>query len=461
MFPFTKFTLARQFILVSFFIFLAKTIIVGSWAGQQIEIREMSQVATSAALNVGSLVTPSMQDSTLTGQLEPEQISALEHFATQVPFSQQLVGLTLWGPDGVMLYSNNKPFIKQQLRPNARVTQAFTGQASAEIIEIDALNNPAGIVPGTELVKSYVPLLAADTGLPIAVLEVLQKAEQIIPGLRAAQRQRWLGVGLTMLGIFLFLAAFVTWSSRTMAAQQQDLKTNICKLRKLLHQNKHLHDRVRGAAGRATALNEKFLARISADLHDGPGQDLALALLRMESIIKYCPNSLSADVYTVQTAIESALTELRTISAGLRLPQINSLSPVETAHRAIRDYQRKTNCPVELEVGDVPAAMPVPVKITLYRIVQEALSNGYRHAAGAGQMVRLDRGTCDLHLEVVDTGPGFNPAAVPTHNGRLGLVGMSDRVKALGGQFEVKSIYGQGTTVSACLPLVIPEGDHV
>jgi signal transduction histidine kinase len=107
--------------------------------------------------------------------------------------------------------------------------------------------------------------------------------------------------------------------------------------------------------------------------------------------------------------------------------------------------------------------MPFPVKITLYRVLQEALSNGYRHAPGARQEVRLSVEDGYLFAQIADAGTGFDAQAVAntvSRNGHLGLAGMRERVEVLGGAFSVQTMPGQGTTVQARLPLTLPEDDY-
>jgi hypothetical protein len=95
------------------------------------------------------------------------------------------------------------------------------------------------------------------------------------------------------------------------------------------------------------------------------------------------------------------------------------------------------------------------VKITLYRILQEALSNGFRHGDGAGQQVSLDCRDGHLLAEIADNGGGFDPRVVSTEH--LGLVGMRERVEILGGLFEMESAPGRGTVIRTRLPLETPE----
>jgi signal transduction histidine kinase len=268
--------------------------------------------------------------------------------------------------------------------------------------------------------------------------------------------------------MFLLLAALVRRASNTIITQQTELRERVTQLTALLAQNEQLHERVRRAAARTTALNERFLHRIAADLHDGPGQGLALALMRMETLADVCSTcpatiamerTVGEEFRTINSALQSALTDLRAISGGLHLPEIGQLSLAETARRAVRDYERKAGLAVALSVDDMPREAPLPVKITLFRLLQESLANGFRHGGGADQRVTLN--TCDgqLLVEVADSGTGFD-LQTAVAEGHLGLAGMRERVEILGGTFNVESAPGRGTVIRASLPMAPLETEH-
>jgi signal transduction histidine kinase len=96
---------------------------------------------------------------------------------------------------------------------------------------------------------------------------------------------------------------------------------------------------------------------------------------------------------------------------------------------------------------------PTEVETAAFRIIQEALTNVARHAQGAAAAVRLWRESDKLHLEVADQGPGFDPYAALAAKRSNGLTGMSERASLLGGTFRVESTAGQGTRLSAILPV--------
>jgi signal transduction histidine kinase len=166
---------------------------------------------------------------------------------------------------------------------------------------------------------------------------------------------------------------------------------------------------------------------------------------------------------------------MRAIAAGLRLPELEPLSPREVAQRAVDDHQRRSGNPVELRFDEPPGSPPdqldLPVKITLFRALQELLSNATRHGGGRGIGVRLGvaRGPAlsgrVLRLQVSDQGRGFNVDQLddPTTtsmsitgaaiSGGLGLAGVREAAELLGGGFEITSAVGAGTRVDVWWPI--------
>jgi signal transduction histidine kinase len=251
-------------------------------------------------------------------------------------------------------------------------------------------------------------------------------------------------------------------SNQTIEQQRQALQEQVIKLHQLLEQNEALRQHLVLAARRNTTLNERSLRRLSAELHDGPAQDLGFALIKLESgEIDATANKLPAEqrekyskeLETIHSSIARALNEMRSIAGGMCLPELSHVSLPETIQRAVRSHQRRTQTDVTVDVATQLENVPLPVKITLYRLVQESLMNAFKHSGGKGQAVHLFAKDDQLHLEVKDQGPGFVLSDSLEHNNRLGLVGMRERVESLGGSFWIDTKLGQGTTVHAVLSL--------
>lgn len=461
MFRFTKFTLARQFMLACFLILLSGMVVIGLSIHQQIERGVINQTAAVTVLYVDSFISPLLQELNHHNSIGTENLKILDHLLTKTTLGQQIVSFKIWSSDGQIIYSSNPSVTGQYYSIDDELVSAFSGRvASAK----SALDKPEHEYEGQfwdVLIETYAPVRADNSGEIIAVSEFYQLPDNLNLEIRSAQLQSWLIVGIATLVMYLMLAGMVGRASNTILSQRGELRDKVVQLSELLSQNKKLHNRVRRAANRTTLLNEQFLHRISSDLHDGPVQDIALAILRLDILkeaYQRCPEAASSDrtdldgFEIVQAALDSSLKDIRAISSGLRLPDLEPLTPAEVTARAVRDYKLKTNQIVNIEIDEAPGKAPVPVKITLYRVLQEALSNGFRHASGAGQSVRVWGETGKLHMEIADSGAGFNPQTVPG-DGHLGLASMRERVEMLGGTFKIKSSPIQGTQINTTIPL--------
>lgn len=465
MFSLSKLTLSRQFILTSFLILLSGMLIIGFFLTQQIEMRVINQTTAVTALYVDSFVSPMLQNLNEDSTLDLDQIILLDQLLLETPLGQQIVSFKIWSPEGQIIYSQDRDLIGRQYSVDEHLASAFAGQVESEISELDKPEHESESRFWDRLIETYAPIRADSTGEVIAVSEFYRLPDDLIADVDAARLQSWVVVGFATLIMYLLLTGLVGRASNTILKQQDELREKVAQLSELLAQNRKLSGRVRRAAGRTTALNERFLRRISSDLHDGPAQDLSLALLRIDALAEACikcevlvaqGRPVAEDFEIMETALRSSMQEIRAISAGLRLPELEDLSPAEVASRAARDYKRKTRRQVKLMDEDAPEAAPVPVKITLYRLVQEALANGYRHAGGTGQSVRIWGDNGDLQIEIADTGIGFDTQNI-LGDGHLGLVGMRERVEVLGGTFSVHTSLGGGTRVHAIIPLDLVE----
>lgn len=456
-----RFGLVRLLLAGGAVILLGGMLVVGTWVEREIESGVISRAGMVTSLYVDSLVSPQLQSLAGNGKLREVDRAALDRLMSGTPLGQHIVAFKVWSPDGTILYSTNAPLIGQRFEMKPSLAAAFAGQVHSQIADLADPENALERTNWSRLIETYAPVRAATTGKIVAVSEFYQTTDDLAQEVRAARLRSWLMVGAATLVMFLLLAWLVRQASNTIAAQQSELSEKVAQLTTLLSQNEQLHERVRRAAARTTALNERFLHRIAADLHDGPGQGLALGLMRMEALAEVCSTCVSAisrertvgeEFRTLHSALQFALEDLRAISGGLHLPEIEQLSLAETARRAVRDYERKAGLTVALSVNDLPREAPLPVKITLFRLLQESLANAFRHGGAADQRVMLNARDGQLLVEVADGGTGFDPRTAVA-DGHLGLAGMRERVEILGGTFDVESKSGRGTVIRASLPM--------
>ena len=207
------------------------------------------------------------------------------------------------------------------------------------------------------------------------------------------------------------------------------------------------------AASRARIVQaaDETRRRIERDLHDGVQQrlvSLGLDLRAAQAAVPAELPELGAQLGRVAEGLGEALEELRELSHGIH-PAILSeggLGP------ALKVLARRSAIPVELDVH-VEARLPAPVEVAVYYVVAEALTNAAKHAHAAVARVDVRAADGRLRLSVGDDGVG---GADPARGS--GLVGLSDRVQALGGTLTVHSPAGQGTRLLVDLPVEV-DGD--
>jgi signal transduction histidine kinase len=448
-------SLAGQFLLASFLISVVGAALVGAWVGQQIEAGVVTRAGAIAALYVDSVVARPLQPLASQGALGPSDVAALDRLVAETGLGERVVSFKVWSPDGQVLYSTDRSLIGRRFPIDASLARSLAGGVSASLSDLDEVENERERGRFDSLLEVYAPVRDDRSGRVIAVAEFYQPPDDLVRDVAAAQRRSWGVVGGTALVTYLLLAGIVRRGSDTIERQQSALRAQVRELRHLLTQNGHLRERALEAASRTTALNEQALRRIGSDLHDGPGQALALALLRLDDLAqagRRDGDEVERDFAVVHRAVRDALTDLRAIASGLRIPELAPLTLAEVAERAVRDHQRRSGTPVRLDLGSVPSDAPLAIKIALLRTLQEALSNATRHGRGEDVAARLSSDGDRLKLRVADGGPGFDPG-VETDRGGLGLAGMRERAQMLGGTFDLDSAPGRGAVVDVSWPL--------
>ena len=211
-------------------------------------------------------------------------------------------------------------------------------------------------------------------------------------------------------------------------------------------------------AGRLLTAQDDERRRISRELHDDVNQRLAILTLDVESLQARVPRAPGATAKRLGV-IRDRLVELSDDVHGLAY----DLHPSVLDHLGLRaalksyvaDLQRHESIRIDLHVGDNLERLPPDVAACLYRVAQAALRNVVKHAQANRVAVELEPVDGGVRLSVSDDGVGF---AVPARSSEgLGIVGMQERVRLVGGRFSLKSQVGEGSRVTVWVPL--PRGD--
>jgi signal transduction histidine kinase len=448
-------SLANQFLLANMAIVVIGLVAIGAWVSHHLEGAVLNRTAAIAALYVESIMAPHLQPLASRPRLDAAEIAAFDRLMTESALGDQIVHFRILSPNGEVLYSPNHELIGQRFPVHAGLERALKGEVAAEVRSLREDESEFLGQRWSRLLEVYVPVREGGGTRILAVTEFYQVPNELDRAVAQARFQAWAVVSGAALVSYFLLAAIVKPGSDTIVRQERALRKQVAELSQLLEQNAQLHERMLQAAGRTTALNEQALRRISADLHDGPGQELALALLRLDALEARFEaagvGEVGEDFEIVRGAVRDALAEIRAVSAGLRLPELEPLSLAAVAERAVRDHKRRGGAPTELHLENLPLEAPLPIKIALFRSLQEALSNATRHGRGAAVSAWVSTEDGRLCLTVSDRGPGFIPEEVPT-NGHLGLAGMRERAELLGGSFDVDSAPGRGTIIRVTWP---------
>jgi signal transduction histidine kinase len=456
----SRLSLSQQFLMLSFPVLLAGTLIIGRWIGSRVQDSVMHRIGAVTALYVDSLVAPHIQSLVRNKELNEADRDAIANDLISTPLGKKIVSLKIWRRDGLVLYSNDPAVTGRKFQVDDGLMAAFRGDIFSEISERSTEQQGLHGQPLPRMIETYTPLHAERTGSVLAVAEFYQKPDEVDRDVAAAKQQSWLLVGGTTLMMYLLLFALVRKGNQTIENQQNDLNVKVAQLTALNQKNTELQGRVIHAAEKATVLNEIFLRRVSADIHDGPGQDLGFALMQLKNMADGGqpqdgppPPPQLNNLAQARIAVESALHDLRAISTNLDLPDIEGFNLAAIASRVVRDFQIKTGMTVKLDILMGHDSASFRVKVTLYRLLQESLANTLRHAQCRDCSVILRGNSSYLTVEVRDAGPGFDPVEA-AKRGRLGLQGMRQRIEVLGGEFELTSVIGQGTQIRARLPLI-------
>ena len=238
------------------------------------------------------------------------------------------------------------------------------------------------------------------------------------------------------------LSVLVFKGSRTIDSQDKALKQRIRELSELLLQNGELSAKLQRASQRTTALNERYLRRLGAELHDGPAQLVALAALKVDSEAINNPRTSrkvrDGEIASIKSSLDDAMQEIRTICSGLVLPQIEGADLREVVERALKAHAERTGALVEaFPITRVSSALDLSQNLRVSIFAGGRLNNGYRHGGGAEQYVIQTYDGRIVSVTVGDSGPGFDPTKIK--HSSLGLSGLRERVESLGGIFELKT----------------------
>lgn len=449
---------AQRFALACLVVLVTGAFVIGRWVSNEIESGVIRRTAAITALYVDSFVSPHLQEIDPATGIPADDTSALKGLLQGTALGKKIVSFKVWSMNGDVLFATNEGQVGQRYPITHDLREAMGGKVHSDLSHLDKVENWLEGYYHPTLVETYLPVFSHEgNGQITSVVEFYQLPDELAAEVGRSQRRGWAIVGTSTVIMYVLLVGLVAGASRTITRQNRSLKSAFDQQATLEQRIRGLNQRLRRAAGAKAQTDEQVLQRIRQDLHDGPAQDLALALLRFEDLRHpEAQRQERESVETVEFALRHALDEVRDITTGLMLPQLEGLSWRETFQKAVAEHRRRTDTVVHCAAEEVPEEPSQPQRIAIYRIAQEALSNAARHSATKEQWARLTLQGDWVSIVVEDHGAGFEMNAAPQgkiRRAKLGLAGMRARTELLGGTFTITSAPGKGAFVEARIPL--------
>jgi PAS domain S-box-containing protein len=198
---------------------------------------------------------------------------------------------------------------------------------------------------------------------------------------------------------------------------------------------------------------EEERRRIACDLHDDHCQRITAMILEvsaLEKVVKVAMPSLIPRMSSLKARLSDILDDFRHLTHELHPRHLDTVSLGNSMRTHIKEFIEYSGLSVEFNEQDVPAHLPMPITVCLYRLLQESLGNIRKHAKAKRVEVSLSGGNHHVELRVSDDGSGFT---FEDNKKGLGLTSMQERVRPLRGYVAIDSELGRGTVVSVKIPL--------
>jgi two-component system NarL family sensor kinase len=348
-----------------------------------------------------------------------------------------LTEVTVWGSDGVIVFSDDPEAIGRRYELPKEVTTAIVEGKTTSDFE----NNPEVTTSTTagqneRYVEVYVPLTMP--GQPTMAFEAYYSYEQVENLSKALFKE------LTPLALIPLIVLQIV-QLPIAASLARRVRRHETERAKLLE--------------RTLSVSEQERMRIAADLHDGPIQDLAGVSYAVGAIGPGVPEHHQALLSTVQASLSEAIQSLRVLMVDLYPPDLSS-SQLPDVVEGLAGPLRDQGVEVVTDVESIPE-MGLEVSTTLYRVAREALANVGKHSQASQVTIDLrahagDSGpaTSSVCLRIADNGIGLDPSRLDRRaEGHMGLRLLRDRIVNLGGNMRIEPGPGGGTVVQATLPL--------
>jgi PAS domain S-box-containing protein len=341
---------------------------------------------------------------------------------------------------------------------------------------------PNFIVPADRpAVLAFLQRVFAGAGKQVCEATILRKNGlpfwadiQGVSALSASDARKWCRVVISDMSV-LKQAEEAQRRAEVLAASNLELKLEIARRQaveaslkesdqhqsRLLAESRTMQEQLRHLSRQVLLAQEEERKRVSRELHDVIAQTLTGINLRLSTLQKRAgldPRNFDRDIERTQKLVEDAVNIIHQFARELRPAVLDDLGLVPALHSFMKNLSRETGIHIHLTAFAGLEELDIPRRTILYRVAQEALTNVSRHANATRVDITIQKQAGRISMKINDNGKSFDVEKVLETKGkkRLGLLGMRERLEMVGGHFEIESIPGQGTTVTAEIPACKP-----
>ena len=241
------------------------------------------------------------------------------------------------------------------------------------------------------------------------------------------------------------------------------------ELTELIEANEALksnEESLRQLSARLLRLQDEERRRIARDLHDVTGQKLVIQAMALSQVLTREQSGLDEESVRVLTECAKITKqvgdEIRTLSYLLHPPLLDELGLSSAVKWYAEGFERRTGIRVRVDIASDFVRLPRDVETTLFRVIQESLTNMHRYSGTTKAYVRLNRVFDQIKVRIGDFGKGIHPDVLNSKTGKVaplgvGIQGMRERLRQLDGKLEIISEPNRGTIVTATLPISHPQ----
>lgn len=453
--PWRALSLERKFLLTATLTVTLSMATLGYWVEKRIRAGWIQGMAETGALYLEGFLAHHVQTLETSRILPAASQAEIENLLSNTSLGNRVAIIKIWDIDGNLVFSTNKGDSHEKLH-SGYIERIRAGQVVVDSDTDDHVAELKSMNVSPKLIEIYAPIYKQNTRNIIAIGEFYEYDRFLQKEIRDVKYATWFLIFNVAIIIIVLLHIIANRASKMISIQQELLESNLARAGALAKRNNALRRAADRARLNAAVLNETYLASIGADIHDGPIQILSLMMLKLPDAKPQTaqPDDLSSVRGDLLPLIQQTLADLRNLSAGLVLPEVENLSAAETIDLAITRHEHQTGTLVLRDLEDLPEHVSRAIRVCAFRVVQEALNNSYKHAGGHGQ--RVSARLAGKMLEIVVADSGVAPTSqlhYRTSGAKLGLRGMDSRVKALRGSLTIARLVNGGTEIRATLPV--------